>query len=164
MVVMKYNSRNGFTLIELLVVVAIIGLLSSIVFASLNSARAKSRDSQRIQQFKNISTALSLYYDKHGRYPASPNNFPYNHLADFNAVVGTLVSEGFIATVPVSPSPGSYGAWDYGAGSAPGLIINVELESISPTTVPPFSSCRPFVGNWCSSTTPSTYYCLCHIY
>jgi len=33
--------KKGFTLIELLVVVAIISLLSSVVLASLSSARAK---------------------------------------------------------------------------------------------------------------------------
>lgn len=53
---------RGFTLIELLVVIAIIGLLSSVVLASLNSARLKSRDARRLADLKQLQTALELYY------------------------------------------------------------------------------------------------------
>lgn len=65
----SYKSKSGFTLIELLVVISIIGLLSSVVLASLNSARAKSRDAVRRSDLNQLRTALELYYDNHGNYP-----------------------------------------------------------------------------------------------
>jgi hypothetical protein len=37
--------------------------------ASLNSARAKSRDARRIADLKQMQTALELYYDSSGQYP-----------------------------------------------------------------------------------------------
>ncbi len=59
----------GFTLIELLVVISIIGLLSSVVLTSVNSARAKARDARRITDLKEISKALEFYYDANNQYP-----------------------------------------------------------------------------------------------
>lgn len=60
---------RGFTLIELLVVIAIIGLLSSIVLASLNTARQKGYDAQRLSNMQSIQIALELYYSDHNAYP-----------------------------------------------------------------------------------------------
>ncbi|NUQ57149.1 MAG: type II secretion system protein [Candidatus Paceibacter sp.] len=68
---MKKQFKKGFTLIELLVVIAIIGILSSVVLASLNSARVKARDVKRIADLKQIRTALDMYYnDNNQEYPA----------------------------------------------------------------------------------------------
>ncbi len=65
------KSGSGFTLIELLVVIAIIGLLASVVLVSLNSARAKSRDTKRRADLKQLQTALELYYDANNVYPTT---------------------------------------------------------------------------------------------
>ncbi len=53
------DGQKGFTLIELLVVIAIIGLLSSVVLASLNSARAKARDARRVSDLKQIANMIA---------------------------------------------------------------------------------------------------------
>ena len=57
-------------MIELLVVIAIIGILASVVLASLNTARRKSRDARRLADIKQIQVALELYFDANdGQYP-----------------------------------------------------------------------------------------------
>lgn len=165
------KQKKGFTLIELLVVIAIIGLLASIVLVSLNSARAKARDTKRIAEFKAVSMAMQLYYDKYGEYPPSPNlccsgGSGGTHNQNFESMVQHLVNEEFLGVIPKDPSdpPRAYMHYKYGPGSAPGALLVVYLESIAPTTEGPYGSCRPFTNNWCSNTNPSTAYCLCHPY
>ena len=91
---MYSHSKKGFTLIELLVVISLIGFLSSVVLASLNTARAKSRDSERVSNAKQISNALELYYDDNKVVPSSlevlvpkyiakiPSNFTYTSISN----------------------------------------------------------------------------------
>jgi len=57
---------KGFTLIELLVVIAIIGILSSVVLASLNSARTKGADTAVKVGLNQVSTQAEVYYDGTG--------------------------------------------------------------------------------------------------
>ncbi len=69
--------RKGFTLIELLVVISIIGLLSSIVLASVNQARIKARNAIRKSDLVQLRNALELYYSTYGSYPSTLSGTTY---------------------------------------------------------------------------------------
>ncbi len=57
---MSTEFKKGFTLIELLVVIAIIGVLSSVVLASLNDARSKGGDAAVKENLYNARSQIAL--------------------------------------------------------------------------------------------------------
>lgn len=67
----KTKLYSGFTLIELLVTISIIAIISTLLLANFNAARERGRDAQRKADLKNISTALRIYYNDYGAYPAN---------------------------------------------------------------------------------------------
>lgn len=110
----KITHRGGFTLIELLVVVAIISLLSSVVLASLNSARAKARDARRMSDLREFEKAIQLYADDHdGKYPLNvdPNltwwvgTTPGCYGNSSGAVVAQGLVPYYISQLPQDPKP-----------------------------------------------------------
>jgi len=64
-----FSQKKAFTLVELLVVIAIIGLLATLSVIALSNARAKSRDTKRMSDIKQVQTALELYFNDQNRYP-----------------------------------------------------------------------------------------------
>ncbi len=126
------RSTRGFTLIELLVVIAIIGLLASIVLASLNSARKKSRDARRMADLKQLQNALELYANENGgKYP-------------LQASQGTLppsLTPSFISALPSDPSGAQAYQYISNAGQT-SYCMGALLEGVLPA---PSTTCTAIV-------------------
>lgn len=91
------RKKRGFTLIELLVVIAIIGLLASIVLASLSTARSKALHARRQSDMHTIQIALEEYAnDNSGSYPPKVGNGNWSAL-------NVLVTGGYVRSLPNDP-------------------------------------------------------------
>jgi len=129
---------RGFTLIELLVVIAIIGILSSVVLASLNTARNKGADTAVKSNLAGARAQAELFYDANGNnYSLAGGSYTTatdvcNPAGDVSGVRGiasavlaagkaysstmtsinsTLTTGGTWQTATCHATPGGSGAW-----------------------------------------------------
>lgn len=70
--------KRGFTLIEILVVIAIIGILSTVIYASFDGARQQARNKALMAEMKEVQLALEVYKAQHRRYPSAAGVYPAN--------------------------------------------------------------------------------------
>ena len=137
-----FQKSKGFTLIELLVVIAIIGILATIILASLDSARAKARDVRRKSDLHSLAAALSLYYLNHGAYPAISYAGACGTAINGADIVSTsLMAEKLIGGIPTVPSnSGTCGDAYYGGTWGPDIQVIAILTKLEN----PDASCTPW--------------------
>lgn len=86
------NTKKGFTIIEVVLVLAIAGLIFLMVFVALPALQRSQRDTQRRQDYADLSSAIANYMtNNNGRLPKSTTTLaPEQYInADGNDPNGT---------------------------------------------------------------------------
>lgn len=98
------NKKKGFTIIELLVVVAIIGVLSGVVLGNLSTARAKTRNVNRVSDIDQINKALELYAVGAKAFPSTSGAWVCVKKACTHPTAGTAINPLTLLTQALTPN------------------------------------------------------------
>jgi general secretion pathway protein G len=125
--------KNGFSLIELIMVVALLAVLTTIGFSSYRNQTRNARDTRRKADMESIRIALEFFKSNNDYYPNNLN---------------LLVTQNYMQSVPVPPSPPVGGSYLYNpapfgctaTSTCTTYTLSVTLESggnlvLTPTTI-----------------------------
>ena len=99
------KDTKGFTVIELLVTISIIGILSTITFASFSQAQKKARIAKRVSDLKQMQVALEYYYAVNRAYPNSGGTW-ITECTEFNSTGNNVIPglvPNYISKIPLDP-------------------------------------------------------------
>lgn len=152
----KTHNQSGFTVPELLLIILVVLILSGLLLANYQGARAKERDTERVKDINLIENKLETYYNVNNSYPANfnsrqlfgiPNdslNDPNGHQIVFAAPVADATAAQAQAN-PTATSKSSYLYIPYPAGctndakNCTGFILKTFIEKPTSTTPNPYT-------------------------
>lgn len=130
------NSKNTIVgLLIILVVVAVIGLLVSVALINMKGTEGeeKARDAKRMQDLKQVQSAIELYYNQAKSYPQgtffSVWDSNYGHTTNYwsggefpwsTGLYDALVKSGYLDSLPLDPVNSEGGDGNY-LGDGPSI-------------------------------------------
>lgn len=147
------KSKLGFSLVEIIVVVSIVAILASVSFVGISKSGQKSRDIDRQADLRTLQSAVELYKQKNGRYPAGcrgANQWSGEVGTSYACASGSQyiigLAPAFISALPRDPKlngvNSGYAYYTNAAGTAFKIIVyrTAESEVVDPYKHP-FSPC-----------------------
>jgi prepilin-type N-terminal cleavage/methylation domain-containing protein len=151
----KNNKKPGFTIIEIVIVLAIVGLITAIVFVAVPEAQRSVRDSYRRTYARSVVEAMEEYYKNNGKFPGCGESCPSTEAVRF---ITKYLTEG------KDPSTGeSYNEPDVTqlVPAGPGAIATISHStlyvyaggSLEHNLLPAFGQLYIGANHWCYSST-----------
>jgi general secretion pathway protein G len=126
---MKRPSESGFTLLELLVVMTIIGILAAVAIPALRDSPQRAREAALRENLFTFRSTIDQFHGDKGYYPPD---------------LQTLVTEGYIRSIPVDPMTKSRETW---------VVAYEELATETEGEAPPEESVAPGIVDVHSAST-----------
>jgi len=145
--------EKGFTLIEMLAVIAIIGILTSIVYPDLSGSRERARDSERVTEISEIVLALELYYNACRTYPSS---LPANPTTMTDGCPSGVNLGSFLSSIPVDPLNSGTHVYTYAQGGG-SFVVRASLEQNNSALSNDLDG--TILSTPCDDGSPNFYYC-----
>lgn len=160
------KNKVAFTLIELLVAIAIVGILSGIVFASMSGAIDSSKDAKRKADLATLQIAILAYFAQNNNtFPDTVDTSSCNIGSTCDSTLATNLQP-YLQVLPTGPTSGEYYTYKYTAGATPSIILQTTLSNTHVykydstsgfSEVGYISSCSSGGGLTCTETTDGSY-------
>ena len=121
----------GFTMIELMIAIAVLGILTALLFPSFNSLLASARDNERKSEITKLKVALQVYNTYNDKYPTTTGWISIGEDSSFSMVL----DKKYIDILPVDPlyprtdAAGEKYSYYYNATTSNAYMICAKNES-----------------------------------